>query len=405
MNADLAKIYKKVDDYLLMDDKGVIKLLCAFAIACRMPIVPPWLFLVSGSSTGKSQLLLLLEGVPGNTPVDDMTGNTLLSGMKKFDGSPSLLDQLPVNGGFLTFSDFTVMLSKNPEELSKILGQLRVVFDGKFTKRTGGQVDKAAWEGKAGLLAACTTDLYYKTEEYAEVGQRMVIYHQSQMDNQDVGRFIFDHGKDDRKALRKEIQTMMADYIASIPVPDTADLLPDFDAQTQQDIIDIADLAVTARSPVGREKYSRERAQTGKRDPEGIGRVQAQLMTLAYGLMAQNAGNLIAPEDKKILYGTALDCIELNKRNALRVLTEFAYGGDVGQIADRMALQKEGAMRHLDDLVTVGLLEKRKSVMRGAGDTYILKNKWQEIMARFDNIEVKKEELKSEASDDYRDYL
>lgn len=405
MNADLAKIYEKVDDYLLMHDKSVIKLLCAFAIACKMPIVPPWLFLVGGSSTGKSQLLLLLEGVPGNTPVDDMTGNTLLSGIKKFDGSPSLLDQLPQNGGFLMFSDFTVMLSKNPEELSKILGQLRVVFDGKFTKRTGGVVDKAAWEGKAGLIAASTTDLYYKTEEYAEVGQRMVICHLPQPSNQEVGKFKFAHGKDDRKALRKEIQTMMRDYIANIPVPNDAADLPDFDPQTQQDIIDIADLAVTARSPVGREKYSREKEQTGKRDPEGIGRVQEQLMTLAYGLMVQNEGNLILPEDKKILYGIALDCIELNKRKALSTLTEFAYGGDTNQVADVMELGKSGSERHLDDLRTVGLLEKRKSIIRGGQPTYILKDKWRDIMARFENIEVKNEPLKSEASDDVMDYL
>lgn len=355
--------------------------------------------------TGNSQLLLLLEGVPGNTPVDDMTGNTLLSGMKKFDGSPSLLDQLPVNGGFLMFSDFTVMLSKNPEELSKILGQLRVVFDGKFTKRTGGQVDKAAWEGKAGLLAACTTDLYYKTEEYAEVGQRMVICHLPQPSNQEVGKWKFSHGKDDRKAIRKDIQAMMADYIANVPVPKEASDLPDFDAQTEQDIIDIADLAVTARSPVGREKYSREKEQTGKRDPEGIGRVQEQLMTIAYGLMVQNEGSIITPEDRKILYGIALDCIELNKRSALKALTEFAYGGDADQIADVMELGKAGAERHLEDLRTVGLLEKRKSLIQRGKPTYVLKDRWRDIMSRFENIEIKNEEMKSPASDDVMDYM
>ena len=405
MNADLAKIYERVDDYLLMHDKSIIKLLCAFAIACRMPIVPPWLFLVGGSSTGKSQLLLLLEGVPGNTAIDDMTGNTLLSGMKKFEGSPSLLDQLPVNGGFLMFSDFTVMLSKNPEELSKILGQLRVVFDGKFTKRTGGAVDKAAWEGKAGLLAACTTDLYYKTEEYAEVGQRMIICHLPQPSNQEVGKWKFAHGKDDRKAIRRDIQTMMAAYIANIKVPNEASDLPDFDPQTQQDIIDIADLAVTARSPVGREKYSREKEQTGPRDPEGIGRVQEQLMTIAYGLMVQNEGNVILPEDRKTLYGIALDCIEMNKRSALRALTEFAYGGDADQIADVMVMGRAGAERHLEDLRTVGLLEKRKALIHNGKPTYLLKQKWRDIMARFEHIEVKEEEMKSEASNDVRDYM
>lgn len=128
-------------------------------------------------------------------------------------------------------------------------------------------------------------------------------------------------------------------------------------------------------------------------------------MTIAYGLMVQNEGNTIRPEDQKILYGIALDCIELNKRNALRVLTEFAYGGDAGQIADRMELRKEGAQRHLDDLVAVGLLEKRRSVLRGTGDTYLLKQKWRDIMSRFENIEIKEEEIKSPASDDVMDYM
>lgn len=390
----LAQIYSKIDNYLMLPDKGIVKLLMAFVIGCKLPTEPPWLFIASGSSTGKTQLVILLEMINGYTAVDDLSGNALMSGMKRHDTNASLLHRLPKNGAFLVFSDFTVMLSKHKEELSKILGQLRVVFDGKMTKHTGGQIETDTWDGKAGLLAASTDTLYTKTEEYAEVGQRMVIFHLPQPNNYEVGRFRFKQARVDRKAVRKELQTMVRDYLNAIKVPIAYEDLPEFDEQTQQDILDIGHLTVTARSPVPRNQYSREKEQTGSESKEGIGRVQGQLMTMAYGLMLQNPDHKLNDEDRRILYKVGLDSINPDKRKVLQTLAQYTYGGDLEQIAEKMGYVKNVTERFVDDLYALGMMDRTKQHF-GGGSKYVyrLKDEFVSIMTKFEGIKPEEKGL------------
>lgn len=394
MNEQLNAIYQKIDNYLLLPDKDVVKLLCAFAIGCKLPTEPPWLFLASGSSTGKTQLISLLEGLGGYFAVDDMTNNALLSGMKRHDQSASLLHRAPQHGGFLVFSDFTTMLAKRKEDLSAILAQLRVVFDGKATRATGGLESEITWQGKLGLLAGSTTALYAKTEEYAEVGQRMVIYHMPQPDDYEVGNFKFENAKTDRKALRLELQDMIRDYVENLPVPLLFEQLPEFDPETKADILDIGHLAVSARSPITRNQYSREREIEDIGDKEGIGRIQGQLMTLAYGLMLQNPDGKLNDVDRKILYKIGLDCISTKKRLVLQALTEFGYGGDIDQVALAIHHPKNVTEQAVEDLVGLKMIEKQRQYFgNGSKYTYRLKDKFKDIMMRFEGITVREEEL------------
>lgn len=383
----LSIIYEKLDNYLLLKDKAVIKLLCAFVIGCKLPISePPWLFITSGSSTGKTQLLALLELVDGYFPVDDLTGNALLSGMKKFDGPASLLHRIDANG-FLVFSDFTVLLSKNKEELGAILGKLRVVFDGKATKHTGGAETEIQWKGKLGLLAACTTTIYTRASEYADVGQRMVVYHLISADNYAIGNFRFQHSQEDRTAIRLELQQLIRDYSLAIPIPTTAAELPVFDEQTQRDILDIGHLAVTARSPLARDKYTRGNPITGREDAESIGRVQGQLMILAWGLMLQNSDHKLTDADRKLLYQVGLDCIDPRRRQVLQTLTQFTLGGSVEDIAKKIEYTREVTNGFVDDLYSLRMLDKQV-LHYGNGNryTYKIKEEFRQIMMRFEGI-------------------
>lgn len=400
MAATLQDIYTKVDEYLLLKDKSVLKLLAGFWIANRLPVDPPWLFITAGSSTGKTELLKLLELCDGYYPLDDLTNNSLLSGMRRTDQSASLLHRLD-DGSYLVFSDFTTMLSKNREELSAILGKLRTVFDGKATRVTGGTEGEVKWEGKVGLLAACTTALYSKTEDYAEVGQRMIIYHLQTAGDYDIGRFRFRHRKKDKKAITLELQQMLSSYVKAIDIPERWEDLPDFDEQTELDILDIAHLAVSARSPLQRDKYSRGKPLTGREDKESIGRVQGQLMTISYGLMLQNEDKKLTAEDRKLLYKIGLDCIDPRRRELLRILTEFSYGGDLDALAEKTNYPKETALIMIEDLVALRMVERIKQPSQyGTKINYRLKDHYKDIMARFEGISVKAEELPEAAADD-----
>lgn len=397
----LPEIYTKIEDgYLLLLDKSVVKLMGAFYISNRLPISDaPWLFITAGSSTGKTELLKLLEKTEGYTPLDDISNNALLSGMRRHDESASLLHRMEA-GGYIVFSDFTTMLSKHKEELSAILGKLRTVFDGKTSRATGGTEGTIKWEGKIGMLAACTTTLYSKTADYAEVGQRMIIYHLETADDYAIGRFKFKYRKKDKKKLLSEIQDMFKEYLEAIQIPAAYEDLPDFDEQTEKDILDIAHLAVCARSPLNRNKFARGNPFLGREDKEGIGRVQGQLMLLSYGLMLQNPDKKLTDEDRKLLYKIGLDCIDPTKREILRALTSYAYGGDVDSISEKIEMNKDLALTTVEDLWHLRMLEKQRVHMgHGSKQTYKLKDNFRAIMARFEGIEIKNEALPEATAD------
>src|SRR3990167_1862522 len=120
--SDLEAVVRK---HLLLADSNIVKLLCAFVVASRMPINPPWLFIVGPPGGGKSMILKALQGITGTTPIDDLTANTFASGMRGREGkSNSLLHNLPPNS-ILIFKDFTTIISKDEQSRGAIVGQLR----------------------------------------------------------------------------------------------------------------------------------------------------------------------------------------------------------------------------------------------------------------------------------------
>lgn len=378
----LQEIENQIDQYLYLPDKGIIKLLCAFALTIKLPIPPLWLFISCGSSTGKTELLTLLEKVEGWYALDNMTENTLLSGMKRFDASASLLNRLPENG-FIVFKDFTTMLSKNKEALGAIMGQLRVVYDGSYKKETGGQVESNPWKGKLSLLAAGTGSIYSKTEEFNEMGTRSVVFKLTEVDDYEVGAFAFNHQHDDRGTQKQQLQDTVRDYINQFKVPKTYADLPTITKEIWNDLTDIAHLASTARSPVERERYGPSRRQTMIHQKEGMMRLFGQIKAAAYGLMLQNEGHQLTNTDRKLLYQIGLDCIDPRRRSVLQSLTRFAYGGDTHQIGDMTGYSKETTDIFVEDLFAHKMLEKH----RNNGKTiYTLKEKYREVMSRFENI-------------------
>lgn len=386
----LQEIETKLDQYLYLPEKGILKLLCAFALSCKLPIPPLWLFIASGSSTGKTELLTLLEKLDGWYALDDLTENAMLSGLKRYDANASLLDRVPPNG-FIVFKDFTTMLSKNKETLGAIMGKLRVVYDGSYKRETGGQVETKEWKGKLSLLAAGTGTIYSKTEEFNEMGTRSIVYKPKIPNDYEISEFLYQHQHDDRKKLKEDLQTMVKAYCGQFTIPINSIDLPQISRDIWKDLTDIAHLASTARSPVEREKFSFSRKQTMIHEKEGMGRLFGQLKAAAYGLMIQNEGQTLTDKDRGLLYRMGLDCIDPRRRGVLIALTRFSYGGDTHQIGDITGYSKETTDTFVEDLYAHGMLEKRRG--ENNHTRYVIKDKYRDIMSRFEGIVPETKEL------------
>lgn len=379
---------------MLVKDPGIIRLMCAFCVGCRLPLPPPWIFIVSSSGGGKTKFIQLLELVDGYFEIDDLTANTLLSGMKRHDAPPSLLHRLPVNG-FLVFKDFTTILSKYKEQMAVLMGQLRMVYDGKMVKHTG-QGDELAWnpDKAPGLLAGVTTKIYSTSRDWADMGERMIMYHMRQPDNMEVGEWIINQ-KRDEKAIETELKGVFREYVNSIEIPTDVKLLPDMDAETKRDLVQIAYLTVESRSAIERTQNGYKRRMDMKHDKEMMGRFLKQLINLGYALMLMNPDGKLSPSDRKILYKIGLDSIPQQRFEVMTALTANRLGGDVSQIAEFLGYPNDTIEERVEDLVALGILRVNTHFIGGSGKkkTYQIEDKFMTIISKFEGIQPEDKSL------------
>lgn len=379
---------------MLLADPGIFKLLMAFMVARRLPQEPPFLFIVSSASGGKTKLLQLFLKVPGYTEMGDLTTNTFLSGSTRTDKETSLLHTLiPVS--FLVFKDWTTILSKYKEQMGVLMGQLREIYDGSFNKRTG-HGDNLQWKGKVSLLAGVTSAMYIHQKDMADMGERMLYYHMKQPKGLILGKWIMqaEHRKRDEKKMEDDLQNMIRDFEKNIAVPTSPKDLPDLDEETENELIEIAYLATSARSSIERKAYDRNERMLMAHDQEQIARFLKQLRVIAYGLALINPDKKLTPNDKAILFRIGLDSIPLQRKWVLDVLTEKKLGGTSSQLADFLKYPLDSVKFWVEDLVALGLVENNTMYYKGGSQkTYHLKPEYAAVIAKFEHITPKEEAL------------
>jgi len=401
----LAKLDAEIRKILLVQDKGVLKIICATVIANRLDVDPIWLFLVAPPGGSKTEWVTSIEGLDFVHAVDTLTVNTFASGQKKHNKETSLL--MKIHTGILTFSDFTTILGMNYDSRREIMGQLRRIYDGKFTKRTGNAED-VLWEGKIGMLAAVTSIIHSSGGEFSEMGERFIQYEIEQPDRQEVLERIFLNSKG-MAGKRKHIQECMTNYLTKtlerlenmneeITVPDEVKL----------EIIQIVDFITRARSAVIKDLKNPFKI-TFRPDIEMPTRVTASIIGLATTLMAINkvepgylkgdgTGDLLAL-DRHIIYKTNFDSIPRKRRVALQLLAKYIKGMSTGALATEMKYHTDVMKETLFELNALGLCNRKRS---GSVDKWTLEPKFRDVIARFEKIIPVDAELSAE--DDEEDF-
>jgi hypothetical protein len=378
-------VEKIIESHMLLDDKGIVKLLCAYIISLRMPISPPWLFIIGPSSGGKSMLLKCLSKVSGYSPLDEFSVSTMLSGAKSSTVQTSYLKTLP-NDAFMVFKDFTTYLSKNKEQLGAIVGILRKVYDGDMSKRTG-LGEKLDWEGKVGVLGGATSTFHTSMRHFSDMGERIILYQFSQPDNVELGWYVLDEEKsEDDKANEEDMRTAFEEYLDNSGF-EAFTILPKLTNEIKADLIDLADMTTRARSAVERDQYSQDKRIIAVHFREQIARFLKEMKAIAYGLIRINEhdglGVALTNQDKAILYRLALDSIPMNRRLILEALTRFGT-----MTTERLSIQigfDEKTIRfEVLDLVAHGMIEDIKTSTHT--HSYRLKDRWSNLFMKFKGI-------------------
>lgn len=353
-----------IHKWLLINDKGLIRVLVGTVVANKLQADPVWLFIVAAPGGSKTELIRGLNKVENIYPISDLTPQTFLSGEKE-KKTASLLLRLAF-GTILTYKDFTTVLTMHRDKQQAIISQLREIFDGSYRKEFGTGETKD-WEGKLGFIAGVTTVIDRHHEIYSVLGERFVQYRPIQSDEIALAKKAISNSGGE-KIMREEIQDAIADYIAGIKIPEEKIIVPDWLVDR---VAHLASFVVRARSGIIRDGYStREIEQIP--DPELPTRLSKQLITLsvAFNLMSSNS---FTEDDYALVYKIGLDSIPTKRRLVIETLVKSKEQLETTDVATAISYPTNTTRRILEDLHGLQLVE-RESQGKGYPDKWKIKS-------------------------------
>ena len=233
------------DDY----DTDALNAVLAAAAVERLDGDPLWLLLISGSGNAKTETVQALDGINAIVTSTISSCGALLSATAKRerakDATGGLLRKLEPRG-VLVIKDVTSILSMSGDARAEVLGALREVYDGRWSRNVGTDGGLTLeWAGRVAVIGAVTTAWDRAHAAIASMGDRFVLVRMdSTTGRQKAGRrAIGNTGSEIR--MRTELAAAAAGVLAGM---DTTPITVT-DAETDV-LLAAADLVTLARTGV-----------------------------------------------------------------------------------------------------------------------------------------------------------
>lgn len=387
----IEKINELYFETFFTNDKGIIPLIAAITIATRTETDPVWLLIIGPPGNGKSEIISILYKVPFVHQVSNLTENTLLSGMKSSSGETSLLKKIGSNG-MIVMKDYTTILSMRSERKEMVEAQMREVFDGYMTKKTGNGNDPE-WRGKINFIGAVTEEIYAHGSMAAK-GMRALNYVMDSSTDK-VRKLMAVRARKNTHDIgkkRADLQEAFKEYIAyfiknKLPKPGEEIKLPD---QVENDIIDLCNFATKAMSSTSRNYRGELELVHSATAPT---RMSQEIFCVAEMFFAMFDGKI--PEYcMKVLYKLAIDTIPKQRRIVIEALTRY-QSTPVRALAEHIGYPEDTVMKWLEDLNSLGVISRRKDVGNNSLNWY-LKDEYKQLFARFTETVMTEESLSNE---------
>jgi hypothetical protein len=341
-------------DYYPHMDPDYFRVLAASYLANHnhLNLLPLWLVVIGASSGGKTEALKALSRAVAGKWQGSVTSKTFISHSKAGTGNNSLLHRLG-DRQLLAIPDFSELLAKQKNERNEILAQLRMIYDGQYSRSTGmGQSDCEDWSGHITVIAAATPIVSLFQTLHNQLGERFIHLRLSAVGEKDqeelAMQVLAGNFNPDFANKRLELAFCNTIHEAATRIAEVH-----LEQDTQRRIAALIQFTALARTGVIRDRNTKKVVLPPT--PENVPRLGQQLKALALALIAIRGTKTLGPDDYLIVERIALDSIP----EPAGAILWSVYEGltKASEIARRVRLSIDAVKLHLEDLGLLELIE------------------------------------------------
>lgn len=349
---DVKRVFHK---WLYIEDTTCLEVMLGAYIANKLQGDPIWIIFIGPPSHMKTELLRTMDGHPEVYFLSNYTPATMVSGkgtQRKAEES-SLIYKL--DGRTLIIKEFSGILSMRSEQRSEILAQLREIYDGKYNKAFGTGVTHD-WNGKIGLMAACTPayDKHYGV--IGELGDRFLLYRSDIKDKARMGRQAISNVGQEAE-MRKELRTIIHSFMSQFGDMSGVEIQANKDVEDK--IIYLACLCAQLRTYVDRNQYNKNIEYQPL--AEGPARLAKQFMQLGMGIALVQCKTAIDEAAYRILKKIAKDLVTVQRLEIIKYLcTQNSNNGwhSTKEVAEAVSMPTTTTKEKLEDLMVLNVVDR-----------------------------------------------
>lgn len=167
-----------ISEWFYQPDLDALRITLATAVAhYSLDDDPVWLYVVGVPGSGKTSINIeCLSTFERSRVLSDLSVPALISGLGKpgKNAGYGLLRETGRSGLFF-FKDFTTILTKRREDRDAVLGAMREIYDGRYSRQFGtSNHTESLWEGKITIIAAVTPVIESMWAVNNKMGDRFV---------------------------------------------------------------------------------------------------------------------------------------------------------------------------------------------------------------------------------------
>lgn len=340
-------------------DLDALDVMLATAACDQLTGDPLWLLLISGSGNAKTETVQALDGVGATITSTISSEGALLSATSKKEvtagATGGLLRKLG-DRGVMVIKDVTSILSMNRDQRAQVLGALREVYDGRWSRNVGTDGGRTLdWSGRLVVVGAVTTAWDTAHSVIASMGDRFVLLRMdSTTGRQAAGRRAIGNTGHEI-AMREELALAVRDVLGCIDTTPTE--LTDDETDV---LLAAADLVTLARTGV---EYDYRGDVIDAHAPEMPTRFAKQLAQVVRGAVSVGIDR---DEALRLAIRCARDSVPPLR---LEIVDDIAAnpGATTAEVRKRLGKPRATVDRQLQALNMLGVLDVDEEEIEWAG--------------------------------------